>query len=952
MRLTFSYLFLLLLPFFYCGWPLSTKAQVLELSGDWTFQMDSTDQGLTSGWYHGLPNGQEVHLPGSLADNGIGFPVDANTDWTGKLAIPDWEEDEKFSPYLQQEWLFPFWLSPKLKYTGVGWYQKEVVITRQMRDLPLELLLERVHWEASVWVDGQFVGQSNRLGTPQIFQMPEGLSEGNHLISLRIDNRIKEVDVGHNAHSISDHTQTNWHGVIGKMQLKARAPARIRHQKIMPMVEERSVMLDLSLENLQEQSQTALLEVVVFSADKENEIARMTKEIILPKGSHPLQLQLPMGDDIRLWDEFDPYLYQLESRLSVGEQEDVQLAGFGMRKLGIAGTRFTINDRPLFLRGTLDCAIFPKTAYPPTDQQEWKRIFSTIKAHGLNHIRFHSWCPPKAAFDVADALGLYLQIECGVWAHADFPASLLGEGNPVDDWIMKESRAIVEEFGNHPSFCLFLHGNEPMGQGQEAYLASFINYWKARDNRRFYTSGAGWTAQEENDFHNIQEPRIQHWGEGLKSIINQQKPNSNYDWRHQLLENDRPVVSHEIGQWCAYPNLKEIDKYQGNLQANNYKLFQKSLAANGLSSLAEKFLMASGKLQALCYKADIEAALRTPGFAGFQLLGLSDFSGQGTAPVGVLDAFWEEKGYIRPEEFRSFCQETVPLARFDQFVFKSGSPIKVKLEVAHFGEKVLEDVRPRWVLKNQAGKVIKEGQLPTCTLPVGNVNVGEVILKHFSGQPEHLIFEFNIGTFKNQWDLWLYPDNEIPTYEDIQVVQKLEAATIKSLTRGGKVLLTLPKGSVKPQFGGDIAVGFSSIFWNTMWTEGQPPHTMGLLLDPQDPLLKAFPTEQYSNYQWWDALTHADAMALTKIHPDLQPEIRVIDDWFTNRNLGLAFEVQVGKGKLLVTSIDLVHKQSERITARQLLISMLDYMHSADFQPKVRLKAGEIEQIYEVKAAF
>jgi hypothetical protein len=329
-----------------------------------------------------------------------------------------------------------------------------------------------------------------------------------------------------------------------------------------------------------------------------------------------------MGNNVLLWDEFNPNLYVMDVKLETPAGLDTKKVQFGMRTFNADGTRFEINGRPVFLRGTLDCAAFPKTGYPPTDEKEWKRIFQTIKAHGLNHVRFHSWCPPEAAFNAADEEGIYLQVECSSWANS---GSAIGDGKPIDKWIYEESENIVRSYGNHPSFCMMAYGNEPAGKHKKEYLTKFLNYWEKKDDRRVYTSGAGWPVIPANEYHNIPAPRIQGWGQGLKSIINSQPPESDYDWKKKIERWDKPVVSHEIGQWCAYPDLKEIDKSTGVLKAKNFEIFKETLDENDLGQLADSFLMASGKLQALCYKADIEAALRTPGFAGFQLLGLSDF---------------------------------------------------------------------------------------------------------------------------------------------------------------------------------------------------------------------------------------------------------------------------------------------------------------------------------------
>ena len=66
-------------------------------------------------------------------------------------------------------------------------------------------------------------------------------------------------------------------------------------------------------------------------------------------------------------------------------------------------------------------------------------------------------------------------------------------------------------------------------------------------------------------------------------------------------------------------------------------------------------------------KEDLEANLRTPYIYGFELLDLHDYLGQGTALVGILDPFWDSKGYVTPNEWRQFCDETVLLARIKSY---------------------------------------------------------------------------------------------------------------------------------------------------------------------------------------------------------------------------------------------------------------------------------------------
>ena len=613
-----------------------------------------------------------------------------------------------------------------------------------------------------------------------------------------------------------------------------------------------------------------------------------------------------------------------------------------MRDFKAENKGFKINNRPVFLRGTLECAIFPKTGYPPTDVASWKRIINICKAHGLNHIRFHSWCPPKAAFIAADELGFYYQVESSAWAN-------IGDGKPIDQWLYQESNKIVKEYGNHPSFCLMPYGNEPHGKNHKAYLTDFVKYWKEKDDRRVYTTGAGWPIIPENDFHNTHRgTRIQGWNQNLNSVINAEAPRSDYDFEKSVAELTAPMISHEIGQWCVYPNFKEMEKYDGVLKATNFEIFQNSLEAHGMLHLADSFLLASGKLQALCYKADIEAALRTPGFGGFQLLDLHDFPGQGTALVGVLDPFWDEKGYISPEEFSRFCNETVPLARFKKRIFMSDENIEASVEVAHYGEKELATITPTWKIVDNKKNVVKEGRFNQLNLMLGhNIQLGEISENIEIAKASKFQLQVNVAGFENDWDFWVYPAKLPKVESDVLVVSNLNEKAISTLNNGGKVLLTVKKGSIKKGKGGEVGIGFSSIFWNTAWTNGQKPHTLGILCNPQHPALADFPTEYHSNWQWWDAMSHSNAINIEGFGTEVKPIVRVIDDWVTNRQLALLFEANVGKGKLLVSGIDLNNDLENRPEARQLLFSLKNYMHSNKYNPVSRLNIEEIQSLFK-----
>ncbi len=676
-----------------CNTPGQENRESVSLNGKWAFQIDSLDVGIAAQWYHKSLE-EEIILPGSMAENGLGDEVSLDTPWTAGLTDSTYFTDDRYKRYRDSDNIkIPFWLKPVKYYTGAAWYQKELTLPKNWEGKRVILSLERCHWESKVFINDSQAGSANSLSVPHQYDITPLLKKGRNRITIRIDNRMI-VPVGINSHSVSDHTQTNWNGIIGSIVLERRNSIHVKNIQIYPDIQGHFARTVIILDNKSGLPFKGTMELKAgsFNSDIRHNPARLQREISFSGEEEVVQIEYPMGENYQPWSEFSPSLYRMEVVLrdEAGKPVDSLQESFGMREFKVEGTRFAVNGQAVFLRGTLECAIFPLSGYPPTDENAWIYLFGRVKEHGLNHVRFHSWCPPEAAFAAADKLGFYLQVECGSWANQ---GSTIGDGSPLDSFIYQEGDRIMEEYGNHPSFCMMAYGNEPAGKNQERYLGELLEYWKSKDQRRVYTSAAGWPFIPESQYHNSPDPRIQHWGEGLGSVINAAPPQTSYDFRQLIAPYDVPVVSHEIGQWCVYPDFKEISKYTGVLKPSNFEIFQETLAENHMGHQSEAFLMASGKLQALCYKADIEAALRTPGFAGFQLLQLHDFPGQGTALVGILDPFFNSKGYIDPETFRRFCNRTVPLARLDQRIFSSGETFRAEIELAHFGETPLTHQR-------------------------------------------------------------------------------------------------------------------------------------------------------------------------------------------------------------------------------------------------------------------
>lgn len=901
----------------------------IPLSGQWRFALDANDDGLNQKWYQNSLK-ESINLPGSLQDQGFGDNISVDTKWTGEIVDSSWFNSPEYEKYRKDGNVkVHFWLNPEKHYVGVAWYQRDIEVPVDWEDNIITLDLERTHWQTTVWVDDQCYGEKTSLHTPNRYELG-GLTSGKHTITLRVDNRV-HIAVGTNAHSVSNHTQTNWNGVIGNISLNAKPKTYIENLKIYPDVDKKEARVIVTVINHSQNVDNKTITIDVNSLTGGRSVPSVEQQFALKPGENKIDITIPMGDNILLWDEFSPNVYQMTA--TVGDHTFE--SNFGMRNMTKEGRRLSINGRPLFLRGTLECCIFPLTGYPAMDSQYWKKIYSAVQGHGLNHVRFHSWCPPKVAFDVADSMGVYLQVECGAWAW-------LGMGNSFEEWLYAESDRILAEYGNHPSFVMLMHGNEPWGKRITETLTELCQHWKDSDGRHLYSSSAGWPYIENGDFFSNPAPRIQRWGEGVNSVINAQAPNTMYDFSTTIQSVDMPTISHEIGQWCVYPNFKEIEKYTGSLKAKNFEIFRETLHDNGLGSLADSFLMASGKLQTLCYKADIEAALRTPEFAGFQLLDLHDFPGQGTALVGVLDAFWDEKGYVTPQQYKQFCNSTVPLARIEKLIYSNTDNFKADIEVSHFESQPAQNAIINWRVID-GSRSIANGSF-TSNLPITNcIKVGKIDIPLASiSEATQLKLEVEIPSLNalNSWNFWVYPPVEVKT-DDIYVTSKFDAIAEKKLKNGDKVMLSLNRGSVN----NDVVVGFSSIFWNTLWTTNQPPHTLGIFCDPKHAALSQFPTASYSDYQWWEVVSNSDALVLNDMPNELTPIVYMVDDWFKNRRLALAFEANVNGGKLLVTSVDFTTDIDKRLSAKQLKKSLINYMASADFAPKTSLTTQQVKSL-------
>jgi hypothetical protein len=899
----------------------------LSLAGQWSFRLDSLNQGLQEKWFY-KTFGQTIQLPGTLDDAGIGNRPSFSVDTLSKEVLMK--------------------LSRKHSYIGIVWYAKEIEIPHSWNGAFVELSLERVIWNTRVWVDGKEAGSGESLSTPHRFNLTEFLKPGKHLIVIRIDNS-RQYDISHRsmAHAYTEGTQVIWNGIIGKMELVARDKLRIADLQLYPKWKERSVELLLTIQNDWQLSQKAGLHIQVF--DRRKKLVVQKKLVVdVPAGTIN-RTETVAIKNILPWNEFHPNLYTVKVQLSGGpsKTKDLVAAGFGMREIKNRNSLLQVNGSRIFLRGSLECGIFPLTGHPPMERKGWLKVFATAKAYGLNHIRFHSWCPPEVAFEVADSMGFYLQVELPFWSEKLNGDSLDGR---TKRFVEEEAVRISKAYGNHPSFCLWSMGNEIRGDFN--WLSQLVRGLKQKDPRHLYTTTTftfqkdhGKWPEPDDDFFVTQYTK-KGWVRG-QGIFNSFAPEFSSDYTSAIDSLPVPIISHEIGQYSVYPNLGEIKKYSGVLEPSNFKAIRNDLEKKGLLSLAPAFTLASGKFSAGLYKEEIERALRTKGMSGFQLLDLHDFPGQGTALVGMLDAFWDSKGLVSPEEHRMYCSAVVPLLRMSKAIYSNTEQFEATAEIVNFSNGMLQMASPRWTVLDQDGKIIFNGRLAAKNIALGNaIELGKIAFDLKSIQEAvqlTIVLELEGTPFKNKWSIWVYP-GQIDRDRGNVVFTTSPAEALHNLEEGKNVLLNPDTAFIHGLEG-----RFAPVFWSPVHFPNQPG-TMGILCNPEHAALKKFPTDFYSGWQWWDLITSSKTMVLDSL-PGIEPVVRVIDNFYRNRKLANIIEAKVGKGKLILTSIDITHRLDSRPAARQLLYSLEQYMMSDSFAPAAELSGKQLKFLVKEKDA-
>lgn len=837
----------------------------IDLSGIWEYRTEEN-----SIWQDGF------RLPGSACENGVGKKQEYYTEFS-KEAVR----------------------APREKYEYIGrlYVKRRIEIPKAWADKHITLYLERVNIATAVTVDGEKLGRPiTELSAPHIYDL-SGITPGEHELAICIDNRnLLNIDIMASGYSID--TQGYWNGIVGRMELRCDERTRLGNVQVYPDETGFTAKLVEISETYSPEKQSECEIILAVTAPDGTELGekRFTRKLFNSKQPdyYRYDIEAPV-----YWDEFAPGLYTLKVTYRCNGCADTRTVRFGMRTIKSEGKKLLLNGNQISLRGTIDCAQFPLTGYPDTSKEYWERNFKIIKEYGLNHVRFHAWCPPESAFDAADELGLYISVEMPLWLNRDVCALEVGEDSIHREYYQNEAVVISDTYGNHPSFIMFSNGNENMGDFE--LLERITTQIKAYDRRRIYTV----TSNFDHPVLPCEDYLCAFDASGnhvrIQNMHDEAARDTCLDYSKAVAETPVPIISFEVGQYCSYPDVDICERYTGNILPTNFDIIRKMMKEKGVYNRLSDYLKASGDISVKLYKEDIEAALRTHDFGGIELLSLIDYTGQSTATVGILDVFYKSKGLITPEEWRGFCDSVVPLFKAKR-IFKNTETLHAELELYDFGKERIS--KPVYEVRIYNGNELfysADTDIPVLDIDLSGIKASAMMK-----------VEIAVGGHKNSWRVFVFADSNTESKARFISTKAELDEIIKS---GGRGIVTKDLFDVAKD-GSYIPVFWSPVHFPT-------PKPCGAIIDDKHPIFRSFPTKKYQDYQWKTLFENSRNMDLNAFGHDVRTIIEIVPNFVDNIPASPLFETRIGKAELLFCGFDL---DVDDVTVACLKNALIDYM--------------------------
>lgn len=873
----------------------------IDLSGKWRYETDLENIGICEKFYERRLKYENFTLPGDACLNKVG---------------------KAFTPFKALSYEAVRSLRPAFEYVGALWLQHDFILPEEVVDKYLTLFLERVNIASDLWIDGIKIDrQIIEITTPHIYNLTGKIKSGSHTITLRIDNsNLLNIDGMASGYSVD--TQSIWNGIIGKIELRCEEIFHMSNIQLFPAEKSVHIKLTAHSDCLKPNDRRNISFELYAVAPDGRKLKIKKYHSVLYNKKQIIHLDYPIKQP-EYWDEFNPALYTMNLKMVYENSIDEKSVQFGMRTISVKGHDFILNGRKIALRGTLDCGIYPLTGYPPTDLDTWLKTFRTIKEYGLNHVRFHAWCPPDIAFTAADMVGVYVLAEMPLWLNVDVCALSTGDDPIHKTYYHNEAMNISESFGNHPSFIMFSNGNELLGDFE--MLENITTQIKALDNRRLYTLTSNFDrpVTPADDYLSAFEATGHRVRVQVFHDVVSEHTRLSYD---DAVKNvDIPIVSFEVGQYCVYPDVDSISDYTGNLLPANFEFIKQEMLRHNVYHMLRAYKNSSGHFAALMYKEDIEASLRTHHMGGFELLGLSDYTGQGTATIGLLDVFWNSKNIISSKQFREFCSPTVPLMKTNR-IFYTTDKFKAEFDLYNYGEEKIP--HPLFNLSLYDGKN-KVYEVETCAKRVS-------FPLDFITKPSMIRAVLTVGKYKNSWNIFVYTKEQ--TKCSVPILSVIDDTFRNIIKNGGKAIFMMTANNLKHPIEGL----FKPAFWSPAHFPSE--RACGLICDDTHNIFNDFPTCSYADFQWKHPIDNSVSPDVSLLPSDFKYIIEPVPNFYNNIRRSPLFEAKVGNGDILFCGFDL---NTDKKAVHALKSSIFKYVNSDNFAPAQALSFEDIKKIFK-----
>lgn len=908
----------------------------------------------------------------------IAGPPAAERFGDGTIRVPgSWEEQGYGEePRLRQ---IDTW-TKKREYHGAAWYRKLIHIDRAAEGTDWSLTLAGVRWTTEVWVNGAFIGIQDSLSVAHVHELEGALKAGDNELVIRVDNsmRLPLED----SHIHTRHTATTWGGITGGARLEARPRVGLRRVTVIPDPSNGAFRCRIETKLDGGESEGMAIEACFRSPAGE------VFEASVSCDAEAVELVCSVGSAPALWSDSAPQLYEAEFVLKrEGVELDRMTRRTGLRLLAASGKQLELNGQPVWLRGYVDCCIFPLTAYPVWDKAHYERQFRVAKSYGFNHVRLHSWSAPEPFWEAADEAGMLVQTELPHWSALYQPRDAQPP-QAADAYLQAELERIYERLNAHPSFVLFALGNELVEDNGSVRLNELVRLAKRIDPTRLVTDNTGFGQLPEQDREGDFFIPSFNWHTPLKTE-EIAMPATNRDFSAVAGLTAKPVIGHEHAQFTMYARPKEKEKYTGVLQPTWLDTIEETLRDKGLDGRVEEWIEATGVHQARALKESMERTRRTPGAAGVQLLDIRDFPGQGHATTGLLDVFWDSKGTIEPARVLDFNGPTVLLMACEGRTLFAGETMKVRLMISHYGEEPSLTGRVGWRLSSGT-RTLVEGELTADGIARGSVTeVGTVAVgtESFESAVQMAleVWWIDVGglsdsrSIRNEWSFWSFPRvrheqaaavwSSVPsmktalygaihepnhkfdpfTYPShrgvrLAIVERLTTNVLQYLVGGGSVWLLAGESELYDA----PMTKYLPVFWNYLMFSEQAGGTMGAMMHAH-PALGGFPHDGCSDWQWYHLFNGTPAICLDTV-PHVKPIVEIVDNFNRAKRLASVFEAQVGQGRLFVSSLAFrAPADWKRPESAYLFGELLNYVTGEDFRPEAKLTVGQVLGLFRLR---